>query len=789
MRPETIDYLIKIGQPASKPLMQALIVGNDSVRTFAAFALGRLRTSQALEPLIKSLKDENEDVRIWTAWALGEIADPRAAEPLRHALADESEFVRAAASSSLDRLLKLSTLDAFFISMDIESATHNYTTETRNANQDVVTSPSESESSYSTEIVPPEATTRVKENWIVCTPLPEGARSTEGGDCNIQTGPQTVEEAPEIIAHKPPSATTARHEWESGPLSTASIESILPQRDMTNPMTDDTYQEFPENLHKEFKSTMQMDARPESPATATDGSHSTLDTPQAPQRGEDLDKGEMLRSPQPIPSTQKEDSVAAVAEQSNHDPLSNTIQEKIAIATQGEMDYLLKEQSPATAHAPPTILEPLLIAFRDGDEDLREIVIHTLKDLHDDWIPALFVQGLQDENKEVRWWSVWTLGQFEGDAVILSLIQAMQDPDDEVRSLAGSTFSRIRKPSAIQAFIQAKCGADATPSSTGIGILIDTLHHENAKLRTWAAWALGAVQNVAAIDPLIEAMHDESRLVRIEAVHALEGYGESAVAPLIQALHTAERSVRVGIASCLLRIGAPSVNSLIVSMGDEEEKIQRLAAALLALLYESSVEPLIEGLANPVENIRVGAAYTLEKIGRPAVCPLIHALDSEQENLQRAAQDLLVRIGEPGVESLILSLADERENVRAGATRVLGEIKDARGIVPVIRMLRDSDERVRLDAAHALGQFGEPAVSPLRDALGSETQSQQRMADALLALIQEPAVEPLIRTISSGEGRERDTASALFALIFTHLFDTDSAVHRRNHAVSVVTPL
>jgi len=57
----------------------------------AAFALGRIGDSRAVNPLIDALKDEDRWVREAAAEALASIRDPGAVNPLIDDLKDEDE--------------------------------------------------------------------------------------------------------------------------------------------------------------------------------------------------------------------------------------------------------------------------------------------------------------------------------------------------------------------------------------------------------------------------------------------------------------------------------------------------------------------------------------------------------------------------------------------------------------------------------------------------------------------------------------------------------------------------
>lgn len=124
VRRHAAGALAEIGDPrAVEPLIAALKDDNALMRWDADEALVRIGAA-AVEPLISALKDTYEvkrwmvmgepgsdnretyldTVRFWAARALGQIGDPRAVKPLTVALQDRNVRVRQAASASLARI-------------------------------------------------------------------------------------------------------------------------------------------------------------------------------------------------------------------------------------------------------------------------------------------------------------------------------------------------------------------------------------------------------------------------------------------------------------------------------------------------------------------------------------------------------------------------------------------------------------------------------------------------------------------------------------------------------------
>ena len=171
-----------------------------------------------------------------------------------------------------------------------------------------------------------------------------------------------------------------------------------------------------------------------------------------------------------------------------------------------------------------------------------------------------------------------------------------------------------------------------------------------------------------------------------------------------------------------------------------------LAASMPAVADE--VDDLILDLKYGTPDYREEAAISLGEIrDSKGVDPLIEALKDEDEVVRGWAAWSLGEIGDlNAVDPLIKALKDEDEWVRAEAASALGNIGDSKAFDPLIVALNDEDEVVRGRAASALGNIGDPkAVDPLIVALKDDDRVVRWEAASALGNIGDPkAVDPLI---------------------------------------------
>ena len=88
---------------AIEPLINALD-DRKRVKDVVAKALGEIGKPQAIDSLLELLEDDNWEVRGTAAKSLGKIGDPQAIEPLIETLEDKNEIVRWNSSQALENI-------------------------------------------------------------------------------------------------------------------------------------------------------------------------------------------------------------------------------------------------------------------------------------------------------------------------------------------------------------------------------------------------------------------------------------------------------------------------------------------------------------------------------------------------------------------------------------------------------------------------------------------------------------------------------------------------------------
>jgi HEAT repeat protein len=159
----------------------------------------------------------------------------------------------------------------------------------------------------------------------------------------------------------------------------------------------------------------------------------------------------------------------------------------------------------------------------------------------------------------------------------------------------------------------------ASVGSAAIPALLGALKHEAWIARRNASWALGAIDDRRAVDPLIQVLRDREPAVREQAAWALGAIDDSAaVQPLVGSLKDDDYRVRKQSAWALGAIDDHrAVEPLVVALADQQADVREQAAWALGSLGDSrALNGLIGALKDSSAGVRRQAAWALGAIGR-----------------------------------------------------------------------------------------------------------------------------------------------------------------------------
>ncbi len=199
--------------------------------------------------------------------------------------------------------------------------------------------------------------------------------------------------------------------------------------------------------------------------------------------------------------------------------------------------------------------------------------------------------------------------------------------------------------------------------------------------RFFAAEALGAVTDAAAVERLIALLADEQWVVRKAAVVALGRQGDAAAEPLAKVMSDSKGHMDWIAARALAAIGQASVPALLAAVAAEPRRAAPAIAALGDLATPEAVAPLAALADDPKGDwqARIQTMAALAKIGdEPAVAALIRTLHSTQsEGIRQAAARALGTVADPRAPQALQEAIDNEKKAEKPSRDLLNALSGA----------------------------------------------------------------------------------------------------------------
>ncbi len=408
----------------------------------------------------------------------------------------------------------------------------------------------------------------------------------------------------------------------------------------------------------------------------------------------------------------------------------------------------------------PRAAEPLRRVAATRNAVLRDLALQSLARIPDESAIEPLIEQLKADAWTVRRQAAIALGRANAEMAIPPLIGALADPEASVRRAAAASLELHGwKPE------------EETDSQAAAAYWVSMRYWDNAV-------ACGS----AAIAPILASWHDASWDERRPSTMAMIEIGLPAVEPLLTALEDEDAGVRHSAAFALGRIyRAATVTAAeekaaeapAEALADEEPPTQAESEATLAeeahpqeapaemVPPERLIAPLQEALSDRDENVRAAAARSLGMLGAVEAIPLLIERLHDTTVVRVGAADALAMLGAVAIPALTQALEDDDANVRAAASEALGTSKEEAAVEPLIGVLADEAEPVRVAAARSLARLGDIAVPHLIAHLDSDDAMLQIALTAILGQIaNQSAVPALYKLLGSENEAVRLTAGA-----------------------------
>jgi HEAT repeat protein len=316
---------------------------------------------------------------------------------------------------------------------------------------------------------------------------------------------------------------------------------------------------------------------------------------------------------------------------------------------------------------------PLIKTLEDEDIEVRRRSVKALEIIHDpQCIPAL-IGMLRENNRFLREDVINTLAFFGEDAILL-LNEALSVENVNV-NMGALTALREMGQLAIQQ-------------------LIRNLKDPDEGVRWGAAYALGKLQSLQAVEPLHDAIHDSDNMVRTAAVVSLGIIGdEQSIIALSVALVDENPDVRKASSEALQGLGVTEEDALLLAINSKKNEIREKAArGLGSLPDERSMKALLVACRDPKPEVRSAAIESLGRLGTDLVVPEILNAVRDPELIVRHAANRVIRDLKIKIEHLTKDLATNNNRRLMSTERTI----EAFGIITVEPLIKALDDFLEL---------------------------------------------------------------------------------------------
>jgi len=541
-----------------------------------------------------------------------------------------------------------------------------------------------------------------------------------------------------------------------------------------------------------------------------------------------------------------------------HNPRSRDV---LLALLQRDPDRQVREQAAFALYAlasslprhDPQIVTALLEVVNEDDKWIREGAVWALAGYtFDPRVPSVLIAALNDQAMEVRRTAVIALGKSDDPHAVEAIIATLNNIDFKVAQECLSKIDNCKDPRMVDylltnihnvpwrlqeqlAVTLCKAGNPRVilPLLAILSEQLATLNTENwdkpVFLRDqrlpltmpWQQYRAISLLGVLAVEPLIQQLSDERRVVRFFSLSALTelkdarafdslltalqsddpvlrcyaarglGYLEDvrALTPLLACLKDEVAGVRAEAAQGLGRLGdTRAVKPLLVMIHDPKADVQYAAIVALGMLKDAHfdvIDPLLTLAKESADiGVRIQAIKALGEIGDPHAAGILlpmtdkspGRLSTNEYTLKLAATDALTKIGDPcGIVSLKSFLTDENINI-SYFNIPIGRYKNP-FLVHLLLAMPDN-WRMQHEYIEALKEIGTAAVPELLSALRSKDLLVRRRAATALAgiLSQSRTVQASTRDALLAALRDDDAAVGGYVVKALLVIDEPRAV-------------
>lgn len=345
----------------------------------------------------------------------------------------------------------------------------------------------------------------------------------------------------------------------------------------------------------------------------------------------------------------------------------------------------------------------------------------------------------EQATSESRWFASRILGTLNHPTAIQVLAKLLQNEDEELSAIAADALANL--------------GAATIP------VLVSLLDQENTRLL--AVQALAQIHHPDVIPPLLTVLQDSQPAIRTLAIEALSSFRDSRISQtLVAALKDPAAAVRRAAISGLgsypeLVEELPLIDWLTESLWDVNLSVGQQAALSLGRLgRDSGIPPLVRVLRSPQTPsvLQRDSIRALGWIGSPMALTTLQTLllDNSLHYSTEVYQDIVETLGrwpDPTLQAIAAqglveslsstALTQHNPQLRQSIALMLGHLKQPQALDPLIQLLADQDDRVRLHAIVALKTLDAPTAYRRLSGLQTSPDVSQELRQGVAIALQE----------------------------------------------------
>ncbi len=360
----------------------------------------------------------------------------------------------------------------------------------------------------------------------------------------------------------------------------------------------------------------------------------------------------------------------------------------------------------------------LLVSLAQDEEIVREAALEGLTIFFkDDWGEDIF-ELAKTASSSIRTLVIEALARRPDKNVLSLLTSLLKDADPAIRAKAALLLGEVK-----------------LESKTIVEALMELLGDNVPEVQRAAILALGELGVVEASPRLVNFLHQPDPALRVAALSALSKVKDKkATEAVIDCLKKGGKEEKLAALRVLRSIGEEDLASdLLVFLEEKDDEVFNEALRTLAAILKERAISLFNQLLEKERGERRGIIIrALAETRSVKVLPvLLSLLESGQPDEQKAAIEaligleestvipillpflasehrpqifqLVISMGELALPGLMLGLSHDDAVVRAGCSYAIGKINASSSASILLKVLEDSDFRVRQAAAAVLG--------------------------------------------------------------------------------------